>query len=222
MAKNQQLVLAIFPSEDKADAAVASLKSWDKANDDIKLGAIGVLTKDEKGKIKKHKLGKRDGKKGAGVGLLLGIVAAVLPGVTLLGGVVFGSALGGVVGAFVHKGLGMSSEELKALGEKLNGGSAAVGVLADDHEVQAVKDELAKLGGAVEVHEIDSEVVNEAAKVEEHAKTIEADVEQKAADVATSVETGAKSVVAEVEKVETEAKKVATELEQKAANAAKQ
>jgi uncharacterized membrane protein len=182
MAKNQQLVLAIFPSEAQADDAVASLKAWDKANEDIKLGAIGVLTKDEKGKIKKHKLGKRDGKKGAGIGLLLGIVAAVLPGVTLLGGVVFGSALGGVVGAFVHKGLGMSSEELKALGDKLNDGSAAVGVVADDPEVQAVKDELARLGGAVQAHEIDAEVVNQATKVEEHAQAIEAEVEQKAAD----------------------------------------
>lgn len=66
---------------------MASLKSWDKANEDIKLGAIG----------------KRDTGKGAGVGLLLGIIAAVLPGVTLLGGVVFGSALGGVVGSFVRK-----------------------------------------------------------------------------------------------------------------------
>lgn len=182
MAKNQQLVLAIFPSEAQADDAATALKSWDKANEDIKLGAIGVLTKDEKGKIKKHKLGKRDTKKGIGVGLVLGIVAAVLPGITLLGGAVFGTALGGIVGAFVHKGLGMSSEELTALGKKLDGGAAAVGVVAEDFEAQAVKDQLAKLGGAVQTHEIDAEVVKEATKVEEHAQTIEAEVEQKSAD----------------------------------------
>lgn len=182
MSNNKQLVLAIFPSEAAADAAVASLKSWDKANEDIKLGAIGVLTKDEKGKIKKHKLGKRDAGKGAGVGLLLGIIAAVLPGVTLLGGVVFGSALGGIVGSFVHKGLGMSSEELQALGGKLNDGAAAVGVVAEDHEVAAVKDELAKLGGAVQTHEIDAEAIGEAAKIEEHAQAIEAEVDKKADD----------------------------------------
>jgi uncharacterized membrane protein len=182
MSKNQQLVLAIFPSEAAADDAAASLKSWDKANDDIKLGAIGVLTKDEKGKIKKHKLGKRVTGKGAGVGLLLGIVAAVLPGVTLLGGVVFGSALGGIVGAFVHKGLGMSSEELTALGGKLNDGAAALGVVADDFEVAAVKEELTRLGGAVQTHAIDTEVINEAAKVEAHAQAIEAEVEQKTAE----------------------------------------
>lgn len=198
MAKNQHLMLAIFPSEAEADTAAMSLKTWDKANDDIKLGAIGVLTKDEKGKIKKHKLGQRSTKKGVGVGVLLGIIAAVMPGVTLLGGVVFGSALGGVVGSFVHKGLGMSSEDLKALGAKLNDGSAAVGVVVDDVEAQAVKDELARLGGAVQAHVIDADVVNEAAKVEEHAQAIETEVEQKSADVVTKVEGVAKSVEAEL------------------------
>jgi hypothetical protein len=34
-------------------------KQWDKASEEIKLGAIGVLVKDDKGKIKTHKLGKR-------------------------------------------------------------------------------------------------------------------------------------------------------------------
>ncbi len=188
MSNNQQLVLAIFPSEAAADDAAASIKSWDKANDDIKLGAIGVLTKDEKGKIKKHKLGKRVTGKGIGIGLLLGIVAAVLPGITLLGGAVFGSALGGIVGAFVHKGLGMSSEELTALGGKLNNGAAALGVVAEDFEVAAVKEELTRLGGVVQTHEIDAEVINEAVKVEEHAQTIEAEVEQKTAEAAKTDE----------------------------------
>ena len=43
---DKQVVLAIFPDEAAADAAVTSLKSWDKANDDIKLNAIGVLVLD--------------------------------------------------------------------------------------------------------------------------------------------------------------------------------
>lgn len=182
MSKNKQLVLAIFQSESAADTAAAALKSWDKANDDIKLGAIGMLTKDEKGKIKKHKLGRRDTRKGAGVGLLLGIVAAVLPGVTLLGGAIFGTALGGIVGAFVHKGLGISDEELATLNSKLDSGQAALGVVADELEADAVKAELTRLGGAVQTHEIDTEAVNEAAKVEKHAQSIEAGVEQKASD----------------------------------------
>ena len=56
MADNQ-VVLGIFADEAAADAAVESLKAWDKATDEIKLGAIGVLVVDEDGQIKEHKLG---------------------------------------------------------------------------------------------------------------------------------------------------------------------
>ena len=64
------------------------MKGWDKANADIKVGAIGVLVKDKDGKIKTHKLGKRDTVTGAGVGVVLGIIAAILSGgiALLLGG----------------------------------------------------------------------------------------------------------------------------------------
>jgi uncharacterized membrane protein len=78
--KNKHLVLAFFDNESVADKAVESLKKWDKANADIKVGAIGVLVKDKNGKIKTHKLGKRDTVKGAGVGLILGIIAAIPSG----------------------------------------------------------------------------------------------------------------------------------------------
>ena len=56
-----QLVLAFFTNEDEADYAVNEIKGWDKASKDVKLGAIGVLVKDEKGKIKTHKLGAPEG-----------------------------------------------------------------------------------------------------------------------------------------------------------------
>jgi hypothetical protein len=53
----KQLFLAIFPSETAAYRAAAELKGWEKANDEIKSGAIGVLVKDNDGKINVHKLG---------------------------------------------------------------------------------------------------------------------------------------------------------------------
>ena len=108
----KQLVLAIFPSETAADRAAAELKGWEKANDEIKSGAIGVLVKDNDGKIKAHKLGTRETTRGAGVGLVLGIIATVLSGgLALLAGVVGGIIVGGIVGSFVHRGLGMSDED---------------------------------------------------------------------------------------------------------------
>ena len=54
----QQLVLAFFGNEAAADNAVEAIKQWDKADKDVKLGGIGVLVKDDKGKIKTDKLGR--------------------------------------------------------------------------------------------------------------------------------------------------------------------
>ena len=97
MAK--QMVLAFFANEADADAAVDAIKQWDKASKDVKLGAIGILVKDDKGKIKTHKLGKR--KTGTGA-VLFGLAAVLTGGASLLGGVVFG----GIVGSLFRKGLG--------------------------------------------------------------------------------------------------------------------
>jgi len=48
---DDRVVLAFFKDETAADDAVESLKAWDKADDDIKLNAIGVLVLDDKGHI---------------------------------------------------------------------------------------------------------------------------------------------------------------------------
>ena len=89
MAK--QLVLAFFENEAAADQAVDAVKQWDKASKDVKLGAIGILVKDDKGKIKTHKLGKR--KTGTGA-VLLRLAAVLTGGATAVGGAVVGGILG--------------------------------------------------------------------------------------------------------------------------------
>ena len=136
---DKQVVLAIFENEAAADAAVEALKDWDKADDDIKLNAIGVLVLDDDGKIKTHKLGRRSTAKGAGIGLVLAIIAPV----TLVGGVIGG----GVLGALHHKGLGIKSEERDRIAAELSDGKAAVGVLAAEIDAAVVSGKLAELGG---------------------------------------------------------------------------
>ena len=154
MAK-KQLVLAFFANEAAADEAVKQIKGWDKASKEVKLGAIGVLVKDDKGKIKTHKLGKRK----TGAGAVLGALAAVLTGgASLLGGAV----VGGILGAFFHKGLGMSKDDLARIGGELDGGKAAVGILAQADEAAGVTAKLAELGGAPETHEVSDEAVEQA------------------------------------------------------------
>lgn len=155
MAKNQQLILAFFDGEAIADGAVNELKNWDKASKEIKLGSIGVLVKDDKGKIKTHKLGSRR----TGLGAVLGVLAALLTGGTSL---LAGAVLGGIVGAFFHKGLGISKEDLARIDSQLDGGKAAVAVLATDEEAAAVSAKLAELGGKPETHEVTEEAVAQA------------------------------------------------------------
>ena len=77
----------------------------------MNLGAIGVLVVDENGQIKEHKLGARSTKKGAGIGLVLAVVAPP----TLLVGLVGG----GVLGRFHHKGLGLKDEDRERIGAEL-------------------------------------------------------------------------------------------------------
>jgi len=165
----KQLVLAFFENEAAADQAVDAVKQWDKASKEIKLGAIGVLVKDEKGKIKTHKLGKRK----TGGGAVLGVLAAVLTGgISLLGGAV----AGGILGAFFHKGLGMSKDDLARINTELDGGKAAVGILAKPDEAAGVTAKLAELGGKPETHEVSDEAVEQAKEAAE-SKPEEADTE---------------------------------------------
>jgi uncharacterized membrane protein len=150
--------------------AANELKGWEKANDDIKRGAIGVLAKDKDGKIKAHKLGTRETARGAGVGAVLGIIATVLSGgLALLAGVVGGIIVGGIVGSFVHRGLGMSQEDLRLLGERLDAGGAAVAVLVPADEAAATTAELKKLGGDITTYQVSEEALQQA---DEAAKSV--------------------------------------------------
>ena len=160
MAK-KQLVLAFFANEAAADKAASSLKQWDKASKEVKLGAIAVLVKDDKGKIKTEKLGQRT----TGAGAVLGSIAVVLTGgVSLL----WGAAGGAILGAFFHKGLGLSKDDLTRIDGELDGGKAAVGILANPDEAAGVTAKLAELGGVPETHEVSDEAVEQ---VQEAAET---------------------------------------------------
>jgi large subunit ribosomal protein L21 len=167
MARNT-VVLGFFQSEAEADDAVAQMKEWDKWDDDVKLNAIGVLALDDKGKIKTHKLGKRSVGKGAGIGLLLAIIAPP----TLLAGVIGG----GVLGALHHKGLGIKAADRERIAAHLAGGRAAVGILVREDQAAAVSTRLTELGGTTESHPVDEDVEAEAAEAAPAVEAAEAEV----------------------------------------------
>ena len=150
---SKTVVLAFFNDEPTADDAVEALKQWDKADDDIKLDAIGVLALDDNGKIKTHKLGKRSVGKGAGIGLVLAVIAPP----TLIAGVVGGA----VIGALHHKGLGLNGADRDRIASQLSAGQAAVGVLVRPEMAIDISAKLTELGGKAEAHEVPEEAVAE-------------------------------------------------------------
>jgi hypothetical protein len=147
----KRVVLGIFPNEPAADAAAASLKSTGLAHGD----AIGVLVLDEHGQVKTDKVGSHSAGKGAGIGLLLGLLGPV----GLVGGAVGGSLLG----LLHHKGLGLREDDRDRIAEELSGGKAAVGVLTDGEDAAAISAHLTALGGVPEMHEATDEALDEAA-----------------------------------------------------------
>ena len=147
---NHTVVIAIFNDEVSADAAAASLKDSGVARGD----AIGVLVLDEKGELKADKVGKRSWGKGAGIGAVVALVTPVGLAVGLIGG--------GLLGALHHKNLGLDEADRDRIGSELQGGKAAVGVLAPVSEATVVADKLTDLGGTVETHSVSDDAVEEA------------------------------------------------------------
>jgi hypothetical protein len=150
----QQLILALFPNEAAADEAVQSLLAWAKQTN-VAPRPIGVLVLDDKGRIKEHKLGKRSGGKGAGIGLVL---AAVTPP-TLIAGIVGGALLG----HFHHQALGLSEADRERIAGQLKEGNAAVGVMVDQDEVGAMAamffGKLTEFGGKPETFDVSAEAI---------------------------------------------------------------
>lgn len=147
---NHTVVISIFEDEASADAAANRLKDSGFASGD----AIGVLVLDENGELKADKVGKRSWGKGAGIGAVVALVTPVGLGAGLIAG--------GLLGALHHKNLGLKEADRERLSSELQGGKAAVGVLAPVSEAKVVADQLTELGGTSEVHEVSDEAVEEA------------------------------------------------------------
>lgn len=150
---DKNVVLAIFKDEPAADSAVAQLKSWDKSDDRVKLGAVGVLALDDNGNIKTHKMGSRSTLKGGGIGLVLALITPVGAGAVVGGG---------LLGALHRKGLGLTEKDKDRIGAKLFDGKAAVGVLTKQDQAKLIAQKLTELGGEPEVHAVSDEALKEA------------------------------------------------------------
>lgn len=161
--KNDHLVLAYFDTKEQAEQAADSLKSWDKANEDIQLGALEVVSKNDKGKVETTNLGSRNTGKGATIGVIAGAAAGLLTGgLTIVGGALLGGILGGGVGALSKQGIGLTQEDLDRMQVELDAGHVALLVMADDVEVADTTAELTRLGGRAQASPVAPEAVTQA------------------------------------------------------------
>src|SRR5438309_12108091 len=116
----QQAVIAIFDGVPAAETAIQELLSWDKANDDVKLGAVGLLVREGgtwgQGEVTSRNFSSRKTARGAKVGMAIGVLAAVLSGgLTLVPSAVGGAVAGAASGSFFRNGLGLTQEDLDRL-----------------------------------------------------------------------------------------------------------
>ena len=123
-------MLAFFDTVARAGGAAAFVREWGRTDPAIEVGAVAVLVKDWEGALKTRKVGTRQTKLGAEIGVALGVLAAMASGgMTLLKGVAVGGLGGSVVGFLFHKGLAMSKVETDRIAWRLYDDRAAVGVV---------------------------------------------------------------------------------------------
>ena len=132
------------------------------------------------GKVKTRKLGPRSGTTGAGIGLVLAVVAPP----TLLAGIIGG----GILGHFHHKGLGMTAADRDRIAAELGNGKAAIGVLVDNVAASEISDKLTSLGGTAEVHTVSAEHAAEIDAVAPAVEAAEAAESIKASDIASTAD----------------------------------
>jgi uncharacterized membrane protein len=140
MPTSEELVIATFNDEDKAEETLKELKKWSKSLD-IKFTKTAVVVKDYKGKTTVH----QDQDVSAGAGTVFGAVVGALVG--LIGGpggaavgAAAGAATGGVTAAAVN--LGFSKDEIESIRTSLPPRSSALIALVEDHWVDSLTDEL--------------------------------------------------------------------------------
>ncbi|MFN2137525.1 MAG: DUF4332 domain-containing protein [Candidatus Promineifilaceae bacterium] len=156
--KNDQLVLSYYPNAAAAQTAADRLKLWDDDNDEIKLGAIAVLTLKSNGDLDYHEVGQRTPIAGALWGTAVGAAVGLLAGgIGIIPGAIAGAAGGGLLGSFNHKNVGMSDPQRNELIANLKEGGAALAVMADDFELDPLRAELVRYGGSVTHYHVPKE-----------------------------------------------------------------
>lgn len=160
--KNEHVVVAFYASKEAADLAVDTLRDWDRADKEIKLGAIGLIYKE--GDEIKTRAPRKTGR-GMAVGAVLGVFAAALGPVGLIAGAMTGGALGGVLGTFFKRSVDLDEATLQEINTQLDAGKFGVVVAVDESEMAPTAAHLANAGGAVQQFAVPAQALDEVMQV---------------------------------------------------------
>lgn len=162
---NEHVVIAFFASKEMAEIAIGALKDWDQRNKEVKLGAIGLVFKED-GEIKTS-VPRKTGR-GMAVGAMLGLFAAALGPVGWIGAALGGGALGGVVGTLFKKSVDLDEAALQDIGAQLDAGKVGVIVAVDEFEMVVAVDQLRNAGGTVRQFTVPTDALAEAVEAMPH------------------------------------------------------
>ena len=151
MSETAESVIALFDSTAVAESAARRVEFWARSNPLAVLKALGVLAKADDGSVSMQRLGPRETRKGAGIGLLAGaVVVSATDGLTVLEGLAVGAAGGGAVGSLFRKDLRLSAETRSRIARRLRPGGAAVIAVVPARQVETVGDKLIEYGGTLD------------------------------------------------------------------------
>ncbi len=142
-ATDKQVLTATFPTQGGANLAVKKLNELEKEG---LLDVENTLTinKNAWDKIDVHQTTGDSGKKGAGIGALVGGVVGLIFPPSILATTALGAAVGGMTG--VLRGTQFNADEIKAMADTLEPGQSMLVAIVDPQwqdEVQAAIDDMA-------------------------------------------------------------------------------
>jgi uncharacterized membrane protein len=153
-----ELVVAAFPDEQGAARALEHLKQAKKEKL-IDIRDAAIITCDTNNTVRIKETDDMSGRKGAGVGALVGGAIGLLFPPAMLGTAAAGAVVG-ALGAKLHDA-GFPDDQLKAIGSRLKPGTSALVAVIEHIWVDKVEKELAAQGAQMVRHAIRDDIVQQ-------------------------------------------------------------
>jgi len=149
MAKQLQLIAAVYEDQDRASVILDMLQQMHKATT-ITLEDSAIVTRDAEGKLAVQETREVTTKKGAKRGAIAAGVFGLIFPPSIIASAVVGGALGAAWGKL--RDTGIKSSSFSELGDKLEPGKAAVFALVEEQSVPAAERAMQGYDGEIVRH----------------------------------------------------------------------